>query len=82
MSEKAHDANAGAPAKPEEHPPHAAATGAARPGRPTDAQLDERELDKAGPRRPAGPPLAGGAPGPGAEPVRPHEPPPTTDPKE
>jgi hypothetical protein len=78
MSEKAHDAHAGAP----EHPPHVAATGAVRPGRPTDAELDEREWNKVGPRRPAGPPLAGGAPGPGAESIRPHEPPPTTDPKE
>ena len=77
MSEKSHDANAGTPTKPKA--PRTATAGAARPGRPTDAQLDERDWHKAGPRRPAGPPLAGDEPSPAAES---HRPPPTTDPKE
>ena len=51
MSEKAHDASAGTPAHPPEHGPHAAATRAPHPERPTDAQLDEREWQKSGPRR-------------------------------
>jgi len=82
MPENANHASAGAPVHPEQHRPHPEAAAAARPGRPTPAQLDERERQKAGPRRPAGPPLEGGPAHPAAAAVHPVEPPPATDPKE
>lgn len=62
MSDPSHHANAGGPARPSQ--PHTAA--AAQPvggGRPGAAELDAREQEKAGPRRRAGPPLAGPAAG-------------------
>jgi hypothetical protein len=61
MDEKSNDAKGGTPKKLKAATARTA--GAVRPGRPTAAQLDEREWHKAGPRRQAGPPLAGGPSG-------------------
>lgn len=74
MDEKSNDAKAGAPKKlkaANERAAHAVRH------RPTAAQLDEREWHKAGPRRQAGPPLAGDPSGAPAESSNPRQPPPT-----
>jgi len=80
MSDTSNQGNAGAPVR------HDTASAAARPAggtRPSAAELDERERQKAQPRRPGGPPLAGG-PGAAAAAATPHRPDPSsaTDPKE
>lgn len=75
MSDQSHNASAGAAIR---HEPVAAQSAGA--GRPSDAELDERERQKAQPRRHAGPPLGGAAPA--AAPPHPHDPATATDPKE
>jgi|tagenome__1003787_1003787.scaffolds.fasta_scaffold20920444_4 hypothetical protein len=64
MSDTSHHANAGTPSQPSQ--PHAAAAQPLGAGRPSAAELDAREQQKARPRRPAGPPLTSGAGGPAA----------------
>ena len=81
MSEKSNDAKAGAPKRLKAPGAVRAAAAAPRPGRPTAVQLDERDWNKAGPRREAGPPLSGGAPDVAAKALSPHKPPPATDPE-
>ncbi len=79
MAEKSHEAKAGAAKKVK-----AAGSARAAPARavlPTEAQLDDRDWHKAGPRRLAGPPLGPGAPGPAAAALADREPPSPTDPK-
>jgi len=70
MSDTSHHANAGSATRPSTGQTAAATApaGAVTPGagRPSAAELDARDRDKARPRRPAGPPLthpSGPAPG-------------------
>jgi hypothetical protein len=79
MPDTTNNANAGAPVRL----PAAAQPAAAQPaggGRPSAAELDAREREKAQPRRPAGPPLTSSTAGAAAAPAPPHNPPPPTDP--
>ena len=78
MSDTSHNANAGVPTRLPADPPADAAPppGATTPGihRPSAAELDARDRDKARPRRAAGPPLVptpGIAPGAAAPPPDP-----------
>lgn len=79
MAEKSHEAKAGAPKTMKAA--GGAKTASARAALPTEAQLDDRDWHKAGPRRMAGPPLGLGAPGPAAEALAARETPAPTDPK-
>jgi len=64
MSDRSHHATAGSPSQPSQA--HAAAAQSPGTGRPSAAEIDAREQQKARPRRQAGPPLTSGPGAPAA----------------
>ena len=82
MTEKSYEAKADAPKKAKSaRAVSAKGLAQARARGPTDAQLNERDWHKAGPRRQAGPPLAASGLGTAAASLSAKDLPPTTDPK-